>query len=309
MSLCFLPARYPKGSLHARRAGKPLAGKWVACITGLLGDLDYLSLFLRLPRWSSATSPCALCKCTKRGNTTWRNWQQNAGWIATCWKPAEWRLSTERSTSRIFECSGLTAVLVATDWMHAKYLGADQYFLQVLCICYVLLLEKTPLKTTCCRWRLQSRATTRPIQPGTSIQTSTDSQCLLESLGLSSWEVRQQRSSALGNLCLLIGQLAAMRQMNGTSKYCICFRWAADVKKFSLRTRLPWPSATWIIMVETSFLCHVHYLPCIDYLWSRWWRCSSLPRCCLCLWALGSLTLVPLPRDRLEKARAFHMHQ
>lgn len=128
MSLCFLPARYPRGSLHARRAGKPLAGKWVACITGLLGDLDYLSLFLRLPRWSSATSPCALCKCTKRGNTTWRNWQQNAGWIATCWKPAEWRLSTERSTSRIFECSGLTAVLVATDWMHAKYLGADQYF-------------------------------------------------------------------------------------------------------------------------------------------------------------------------------------
>ena len=128
MSLCFLPARYPRGSLHARRAGKPLAGKWVACITGLLGDLDYLSLFLRLPRWSSATSPCALCKCRKRGNTTWRNWQQNAGWIATCWKPTEWRLFTERSTSRIFDCSGLTAVLVATDWMHAKYLGADHYF-------------------------------------------------------------------------------------------------------------------------------------------------------------------------------------
>ena len=128
MRLCFLPARYPQGSLHRRRAGKPLAGNWVACITGLLGDLDYLSLFLRLPRWSSAKSPCALCKCTKRGNTTWRNWQQNADWIATCWKPAEWRLSPDRSTSRIFECSGLTAVLVATDWMHAKYLGADQYF-------------------------------------------------------------------------------------------------------------------------------------------------------------------------------------
>ena len=171
MRLCFLPARYPKGSLHARRGGKPLAGNWVACITGLLGDLDYLSLFLRLPRWSSAKSPCALCKCTKRGNTTWRNWQQNAGWMATCWKPAEWRLSPDRSTSRIFECSGLTAVLAATDWMHARYLGADQYFLQVLCICYVLLLEKTHPKTTCCGWRLQSRTTTRPIQPGTNIQT------------------------------------------------------------------------------------------------------------------------------------------
>ena len=46
MRLCFLPARYPQGSLHRRRAGKPLAGNWVACITGLLGDLDYFSGFL-----------------------------------------------------------------------------------------------------------------------------------------------------------------------------------------------------------------------------------------------------------------------
>ena len=170
-------------------------------------------------------------------------------------------------------------------------------FLQVLCICYVLF------------WRLQSRATTRPMQPGTNIQTWTDSQCLSESLGQSSWEVRQQRSSVLGNLCLPIGQLVAMRQMNSTSRYCICFRWAADVKKFSLRTRVPWPPATWTFKVGKVSMCHVLCQPCFASFWSRRWRCSSLPRSCLCLWALGSLTLVPFLRNWFEKARPFHMHQ
>ena len=122
-----LACRFAKTSREGKLAGKPLAGPWRACIIGVLGDLDYLSIFLRLPRWSSATSPCSLCKCTKRGDKTWRNWQLDAGWIPSCWQPEEWKMSPTRSTSKIFQCKGLTACLVCTDYMHAKYLGADQY--------------------------------------------------------------------------------------------------------------------------------------------------------------------------------------
>lgn len=57
------------------------------------------------------------------------------------------------------------------------------------------------------------------------------------------------------------------------------------------------------------YMCHVLCQPCFASFWSRWWRCSSLPRSCLCLWALGSLTLVPFPRNWFEKARPCHMHQ
>ena len=68
-------------------------------------------------------------------------------------------------------------------------------------------------------------------------------------------------------------------------------------EEISSRTRVPWPSATWTFKVGKVSMCHVLCQPCFASFWSRRWRCSSLPRSCLCLWALGSLTLVPFPRD------------
>ena len=69
---------------------------------------------------------------------TWRNWQPDAAWISSCWKPQQWRMSPTRSTSTLFKSRGLTACLVCTDWMHAKYLGSDQYIYAstMFLICY-----------------------------------------------------------------------------------------------------------------------------------------------------------------------------
>ena len=95
----------------------------------LEGDMDYYAKTLGLPRWSLSQHCCALCKCEKNGPMTWQDARLGAPWVKSCWKPAEWMQSLERSMNRLFSLPGVTCATVALDYMHCKYLGSDQYFL------------------------------------------------------------------------------------------------------------------------------------------------------------------------------------
>ena len=117
--------RYEASSPQGRRAGTFLADGWCGALVNLIGDLDYLSGTLGQPRWSRASNSCALCLCDKDGPFTWRNFQENAGWINRVWTPQAWRNWEGRSRCRLFEIHGLTACNVSCDWLHAKYLGSD----------------------------------------------------------------------------------------------------------------------------------------------------------------------------------------
>ena len=117
--------RYEAGSSQGRRAGTFLADGWCGALVNIIGDLDYFSGTLGLPRWSRASNSCALCLCEKDGPFTWKNSQENAGWINKVWTPEAWRNWEGRSRCRLFEVHGLTACNVSCDWLHAKYLGSD----------------------------------------------------------------------------------------------------------------------------------------------------------------------------------------
>ena len=69
---------------------------------------------------------CLLCSCTGH------NWEQSLGNELVTkeleWTPATWRPWSQRSSSPLFEVPGASGACVAVDYMHLKYLGADQYF-------------------------------------------------------------------------------------------------------------------------------------------------------------------------------------
>ena len=57
------------------------------------------------------------------------------------WKPQEWLDWGGRSTCPLFQAIGVTACSVQLDWLHAKYLGNDQYVYASIfhLLCYVIL--------------------------------------------------------------------------------------------------------------------------------------------------------------------------
>ena len=132
--------QYPPESEACRKANTPLADGYYATIYAVMGDLDYFAKTLELPR-STSSNPCALCKCTLRGSTSWKNNDQNAEWLGLCWKPLEWVVWDGRSKIELFSIPGVSGATVAVDYMHSKYLGSDQYqFGSVLyVICYHIL--------------------------------------------------------------------------------------------------------------------------------------------------------------------------
>ena len=79
---------YPLSTVEGQRAGKLLANGFYATIWAVMGDLDYLSKTLQLPR-STSHHPCTLCKCTLNGPLTWKQDDDLAEWITSCWKPLE----------------------------------------------------------------------------------------------------------------------------------------------------------------------------------------------------------------------------
>lgn len=105
-----------------------------------MGDLDYYAKTLQLPR-STSSNPCYLCQCTSSGENTWHDNSFGAKWLDLQWTPSAWLLWDGRSACRLFQTPGITAVSVAPDYMHSKYLGADQYVYGSVfyILCYMVL--------------------------------------------------------------------------------------------------------------------------------------------------------------------------
>ena len=145
--------RYAPHTPEFQKAGKLLADGYFACLWSLLGDLDYLTAALGLPRYSLAKGCCSLCQCTLAGEHTWTNFQPNAPWTSTMWQPSAWRAWPGRSQCPIFELDGCSCATAALDWMHCKYLGLDQYMhgstLHLLCH-YVM--RGTPQENIAALW-------------------------------------------------------------------------------------------------------------------------------------------------------------
>ena len=74
------------------------------------------------------------------------------------WQPDQWRAWEHRSKCRLFNLPGLSACSVAVDWMHAKYLGNDQYVFGSLLyvLCFVVMTE-TPLENLQRCWNFIKR--------------------------------------------------------------------------------------------------------------------------------------------------------
>lgn len=109
------------------KAGKPLAQGYFAVLWSIMGDLDYLANVLKLPRFSSASNPCSLCRCTGTGPLTWTDNRATAPWINCCWNFTDWKNWADRSRCPLFDLPGLSVLAVCLDYMHSKYLGLDQY--------------------------------------------------------------------------------------------------------------------------------------------------------------------------------------
>ena len=124
----FFQPRYPRGSLAHQKAGRPLANGWSAILFALQGDMDYLSNVLKLPSWQKKQQCCCLCQADTVGENSWRDFSENAPWVATCWTPQTWHLFPQKSPCKLLnDIPGASAALVALDFMHNKYLGTDQY--------------------------------------------------------------------------------------------------------------------------------------------------------------------------------------
>ena len=117
-------------------------------LLALTGDLDYMAKTLLLPRWSTHASPCGLCRCTKHGllsyldNRLPTDSDGGAPWLDSMWAFEEWTAWAQRSQCPLFLLAWLSACNISYDFMHVKYLGADQY-LYGSCV-YLLCFDMLP---------------------------------------------------------------------------------------------------------------------------------------------------------------------
>ena len=123
--------KYATSSEAGRKGGTPLAEGYAAILWSLVGDLEYMTQLLKLPHYSSKSSPCALCRCKgDRSANSWRDCRLDAAWLNTQWTPSAWRAWENRSSCNLFKfLPGLTACATSYDFMHSKYLGTDMVFL------------------------------------------------------------------------------------------------------------------------------------------------------------------------------------
>ena len=119
--------RYHARSVEGRRALHHLADGYRGILWSVIGDLDYMAKTLLLPRSTLASGPCALCKCTGSGATTWMDFRPTATWRTLLWTAHDWRNWPGRSQSPLFQDEGFSPFLISLDWMHCKYLGHDQH--------------------------------------------------------------------------------------------------------------------------------------------------------------------------------------
>ena len=117
------------------------------------GDLDYTANMLGLPHFRSVSGPCTLCRCTSAGALSWTNFSLYAPWVSQCWTHIEWLLWENRSRNPVFTIPGVSGLTVALDWMHAKYLGLDQYmFGSVLFILCHFVMGGSPAENMASCW-------------------------------------------------------------------------------------------------------------------------------------------------------------
>ena len=123
--------KFPASSVDGRRALQPLAGGFCGILWCLVGDLEYLTQVLKLPHYSSKKNPCALCRCTGDAQpNSWKDCRLTAEWLGLQWKPSQWMEWVDKSPCGLFQhLPGCTAVAVAYDFMHSKYLGTDMVFI------------------------------------------------------------------------------------------------------------------------------------------------------------------------------------
>ena len=120
---------FPSSSWRGKLAGQDLAAGFTGYLFSVIGDMDYFSSILQLPHFSWAKGPCALCKCTLGGVTTWTDFRKTAAWLGTRWSKADWFNFEARSMNPLFnELPGQSCHTVSLDLMHCKYLGHDMYF-------------------------------------------------------------------------------------------------------------------------------------------------------------------------------------
>ena len=138
---------YPPGSKERARAGQPLAGGFHCVLVSLVGDMDYFAKFLQLPHWTGAARSCTLCRCSKWGELSWKDFREVAAWRGMIFTTLTWRDDPDAAKAPIFKALNVSGLTVAPDLMHVKYLGYQQYFLgSVLYLLCFYILPGTPLQ-------------------------------------------------------------------------------------------------------------------------------------------------------------------
>ena len=133
--------RHDKNSKEGKLAGQDLAGGFSGCLLQLCGDLDYYAKWLQVPRWSTHSKPCGLCKATFKGVMSWMDNRPTAKWISGGVTTANWREHWNTSCA-LFRIPGVSAWSVSMDYTHCMFLG----WLQYLCgsIMYMLVYTLMP---------------------------------------------------------------------------------------------------------------------------------------------------------------------
>ena len=104
---------------------QPLAGGFCATLWGIMGDLDYFTKALLLPRSTQEKGPCSLRRCRGKGAFTWSDFRRQAPWRQVQWTAQAWRNWPDRSPSILFTLENFSPWLIAMDLMHVKYLGHE----------------------------------------------------------------------------------------------------------------------------------------------------------------------------------------
>ena len=147
--------RYDRRSPEGKKAGTWLAGGFRGVLFATIGDLDFNAKWLKLPRWSTESSPCALCRCVKHGALSWLdNRYPDAPWIQSLWTRQEWLQWSGHSKIALYSLPWMSACNTFYDWMHCKHLGADQYiFGSVLWLICFTILPGSPAQNVQILWK------------------------------------------------------------------------------------------------------------------------------------------------------------
>ena len=145
---------YSTTSIAGQRAGTYLADGYFGVLWGIMGDQDYMTKDLGLPRWNAVENPCPLCLCGRDGEYTWTDFTNTAKWLTRVWTARTWRAWPGRSKCRLFDLPGISVLTICMDYMHAKYLGLDQhqYGSIMYILCYIVL-PGTPEENISVLWR------------------------------------------------------------------------------------------------------------------------------------------------------------